>query len=95
MCPRYNFVFDMETSNKLERNNPYQVKKFVWQDKPKEPFSNKGKGPRKIQGTTYIPSTSASPRELVCPTQKSETSGGKWKVVNVDGGSSYRLWGVC
>lgn len=41
LCPRCNSVFDKEAAKKLERANPYQAKKFVWQDKPKEPSSNK------------------------------------------------------
>lgn len=74
----------------MERASPYQAKKFVRQDKYKEPFSNKGKGPAKFQGKTYVPATDASTREWVRPSRKLGIDRGKWKVVSVDYGSSYR-----
>lgn len=73
----------------MEMDNPYQAKKFVRQDKPKETSSDKVKGPTKFQDGTYIPTANASPREWICPAHKSKTSGGKCKVMNVDVGASY------
>lgn len=90
LCPKCSSVFDKEVAKEMERRNPYQVQKFVRHDKPNEPFSRKGKGPTKFQGRTYVPITDASPREWLRHARKSETGGGKWKVVNVDFGPSYR-----
>lgn len=90
LSPRCNSVFDKEVAKKLERVNPYQAKKFVWRDKPKEPSSNKGKVPTKFQGRTYVPTSNASPREWLHPDRKSQTSGGKWKIVNIDVSALYQ-----
>ena len=77
LCPRGNFVFDKEAAKELDMTNPYQSKKFIRHDKPKELFSNKGKGPKKFQGKTYVPTTYASSREWFRPTRKQTTDGEK------------------
>lgn len=45
LCPRGNFVFDKEAAKELDMTNPYQSKKFIRHDKPKELFS-KEKAPK-------------------------------------------------
>lgn len=73
----------------MERDNPYQDEKFVQQNIPKKPSSNKANGPMKFYGKTYVPTANASP-EWLHHAQKAETSGGKWKFVNIDVGALYR-----
>lgn len=89
LCPRWSSVFDKEAAKELESTNPYQAKKFVRQDKPKGPFSNKEKGATKFQGRTYVPTIGASLREWLRSAWELEIGGGKWKVMNVDYDSSY------
>lgn len=70
LCLRCNSVLDKEATKERERRNSCQAKKFVQLDKSKELFSNKGKGPVKFQGRTYVPTTDAPPREWLHPTRK-------------------------